>query len=154
MQVILLTGPTGSGKSKALARLKAVYGDGIAIFDPLENPPKPWSEPNPGSCRVVAFDHVWSLERPAETIAAAVEWCETHGRALLLIDQQRRDFDERGISIPDGAIEMRVNPFDPAREVSILQGKSCISLSSRQIDVVFGILGLRPEMQEESQNAA
>ncbi|WP_321967135.1 ATP-binding protein [Burkholderia cepacia] len=154
MQVLILTGPTGSGKSRALARIKAVYGDGIAIFDPLESEPKTWSEPDRENCRAVAFDHVWSLERPAETIAAAVRWCETHGRALLLIDQRRLDFDEHGISIPEGAIEMRLNPFDAAHEISIVQGKSCISLSSRQIDVLFGILGLLPEKQEESKNAA
>lgn len=73
-----------------------------------------------------------SLERAAETIAAALQWCEDHQRTLLLIGKRREGFPELGISVPNDALEVRLGRFNGANSVTLIQGRDKASFTNRR----------------------
>lgn len=113
MSIIVISGPTGSGKSSLLREVAATLPGHAYWVDLLAEADARWSPPH-DDVAVAMLDHVsQSLDGPA-LVCDAVRWAsERTGRALLVAVQDRRDLHET--ELPKDAVEMvlgkrRVDP--------------------------------------------
>lgn len=121
MRYVLVTGPTGVGKSMLLARLAAERG--MLVVDPLASPPLPWIAPDPVACRGVAIDHAWWLD-PYE-YRDICAWCEVHGVDLWLAETARSDLEQKGMRLPVDTFEIKLAATGATSSVgSVIRGQA------------------------------
>lgn len=119
MRYVLVTGPTGVGKSRLLARLAAERG--MPVVDPLATPPMLWVAPDPVRCVGVVIDHAWWLD-PYE-YRDICAWCEIHEVDLWLAETARSDLEQKGMHLPVDTFEIKLAPTGAtASNGSVLRG--------------------------------
>lgn len=103
---LVITGKTGSGKSKLLNSCKHVLGGRLVCVDPLNTAPLRWTEPISAKITAVVLDHVYSFETNSEVLGAAINWCNEHEKLLILSEINLEDFSRKNISLPNDFIHV------------------------------------------------
>lgn len=103
MRILLITGGTGSGKTRLIEKRSNCH-----LIDPLGMGFITWQEPV-AFCEVVAFDHVSHLQNANKEIAAAQAWCEAHNKPLWLIENSRKNIEERDVDLQGRIVELQIS---------------------------------------------
>ena len=105
--VIVVTGPTGSGKSHLVDRLKAAEMSDIFFIDPLITQPGEFSAPK-GTPKLVVLDHAEFVNEPQSYCAALLKWAHETSVHLLLVVNRIDDLQRFGINLPATTLEMQL----------------------------------------------
>lgn len=84
------------------------------VVDPAGAGRTSWTEPDPKTCDLVAFLHVYLLSEARLQVGAASAWCKTHGKALWLLEKDRATIEMAGVFIEHDATEVKYAGVDDA----------------------------------------
>jgi len=138
MQIIFITGATGSGKSKLL--VNAQQYSRIALFDCLSDGGASWAAPDVQDCDAVAVDHV-HFRGDSRIIQDAVDWCSANCKPLLLAEVSRSD------------LHSLAGEFDDIAELNLCAGTAVLRESLTTVPVAHWWAAIqRAEIAQAAQS--